>query len=112
MGGERLRADVRRLPDVARPCRRPRRPPPRPRRRVLRVRRGLARLRGRADAGSADRRTSALAAWTAAAAGGGALGWVLGGAITDTLGWEWVFLVNVAPCAIAAALIHATLPES
>jgi MFS family permease len=57
-------------------------------------------------------RTRALAAWTAAAAGGGALGWVLGGAITDGLGWEWVFLVNVVPCALAAASTRATLPES
>jgi predicted MFS family arabinose efflux permease len=37
---------------------------------------------------------------------------VLGGAITETLGWEWVFLVNVAPCAVAAALIRVTVPES
>jgi MFS family permease len=57
-------------------------------------------------------RTRALAAWTAAAAGGGALGWVLGGAITQALGWSWVFLVNVVPCAVAGALIHARLPES
>jgi MFS family permease len=57
-------------------------------------------------------RTRALAAWTAAAAGGGALGWMLGGAITQSLGWSWVFLVNVVPCAVAGALIHARLPES
>jgi MFS family permease len=57
-------------------------------------------------------RTRALAAWTAAAAGGGAIGWVLGGAITESLGWQWVFLVNVAPCALAVALTATTLPES
>ena len=44
-------------------------------------------------------RTRALGAWTAAAAGGGALGWVAGGAIADGPGWPWVFLVNVVPCA-------------
>jgi MFS family permease len=57
-------------------------------------------------------RTRALAAWTAAAAGGGAIGWVLGGAITDSLGWQWVFLVNVVPCALAGWLTRTMLAES
>src|SRR3954470_22950868 len=48
-----------------------------------------------------DRR--ALAVWTAAAAGGGAAGWVLGGAFTQALGWESVFLVN-APLGVAGVL--------
>ena len=56
-------------------------------------------------------RTRALGAWTAAAAGGGALGWVAGGAIADGPGWPWVFLVNVVPCgaalALALRLLHA-----
>ena len=39
--------------------------------------------------------------WTAAAAGGGASGWLLGGVITEQAGWPWVFLVNV-PIAVAA----------
>jgi MFS family permease len=36
-----------------------------------------------------------LGAWTAAAAGGGASGWVLGGLLTQTLGWRAIFFVNV-----------------
>src|SRR5215207_5838804 len=58
------------------------------------------------------RRTRALGVWTAAAAGGGALGWVLGGVLTEQAGWEWVFLVNVAPCALALLLLPRLLPES
>ena len=57
-----------------------------------------------------DARTRALGAWTAAAAGGGALGWVAGGAIADGPGWPWVFLVNVAPCAAAIVLGRRLLP--
>ena len=40
-------------------------------------------------------RRRALGVWTAAAAGGGASGWLLGGVITEQAGWPWVFLVNV-----------------
>jgi MFS family permease len=40
-------------------------------------------------------RERALGVWTAAAAGGGAVGWMLGGVLAEGLGWEWVFLVNV-----------------
>ncbi len=57
-------------------------------------------------------RTRALGVWTAAAAGGGALGWVLGGVLAEHAGWQWVFLVNVAPCALAVALAPRLLPES
>ena len=55
-------------------------------------------------------RTRALAVWTAAAAGGGALGWVAGGAIADGPGWPWVFLVNVLPCALAIFFALRLLP--
>jgi MFS family permease len=57
-------------------------------------------------------RTRALAVWTAAAAGGGASGWVLGGAISGGLGWEWVFAVNVPVGLAGAALAGRLLPES
>ena len=57
-------------------------------------------------------RTRALAVWTAAAAGGGATGWVLGGAISGGLGWEWVFAVNVPIGLAGAALAGRLLPES
>ena len=48
-------------------------------------------------------RARALAWWTAAAAGGGASGWVLGGLLSGLLDWHWVFLVNVPVCLAAAA---------
>jgi MFS family permease len=46
-------------------------------------------------------RRRALAAWTAAAAAGGATGWVLGGLLNQTLGWPAVFFVN-GPLGLAA----------
>jgi EmrB/QacA subfamily drug resistance transporter len=49
-------------------------------------------------------RNLALGVWTAVAAGGGAAGLVLGGVITDGLGWEWIFLVNV-PIGIGALIL-------
>src|SRR4051794_7378262 len=58
------------------------------------------------------RRSRALAVWTAAAAGGGASGWVLGGAISGGFGWEWVFGVNVPVGLAGAALAGRLLPES
>jgi hypothetical protein len=57
-------------------------------------------------------RQRALGIWTAAAAGGGASGWVLGGLITSGLGWEWVFAVNVPIGLAGAALAGRLLPES
>ena len=41
------------------------------------------------------RRTRALSIWSATAGSAGALGLVLGGVVTDTLGWRWVLLINV-----------------
>jgi EmrB/QacA subfamily drug resistance transporter len=46
-------------------------------------------------------RNVALGVWTGVGAGGGAAGLVLGGVITDLLGWNWVFLVTV-PIGIAS----------
>jgi EmrB/QacA subfamily drug resistance transporter len=57
-------------------------------------------------------REPAVAAWTAAAAGGGASGWVLGGLLTAGLGWQWVFLVNVPVCLVALAATARLVPES
>ena len=57
-------------------------------------------------------RTKALGVWSAIAAGGGAFGLLLGGVLTDTLSWEWVFFVNV-PVGIATALLAIRyVPES
>jgi MFS family permease len=49
--------------------------------------------------------------WTAAAAGGGAAGWVLGGLLTEYADWRWVFLVNVPLGVIVLPFIAAALPR-
>jgi EmrB/QacA subfamily drug resistance transporter len=48
-------------------------------------------------------RNKALGVWGAVAGSGGAAGVLLGGVLTEGLGWEWVLFVNV-PIGIAAAL--------
>jgi EmrB/QacA subfamily drug resistance transporter len=40
-------------------------------------------------------RAFAMGVWTAVAASAGAAGLVAGGLLTDVLGWEWIFFVNV-----------------
>src|SRR3954463_1313198 len=47
-------------------------------------------------------RNRALAYWGAMGAAGGATGALLGGILTDLLGWEWIFFINV-PIGIGAA---------
>ena len=57
-------------------------------------------------------RTRALGIYTAVAMGGGSLGLVLGGVITEWVSWRWVLFVNV-PIGIAVALAAPLfLPES
>jgi EmrB/QacA subfamily drug resistance transporter len=53
-------------------------------------------------------RNKALGIWGAVAGSGGAVGVLLGGVLTDGLGWEWVLWVNV-PIGLAAAAIAPTL---
>src|SRR3954471_17812370 len=53
-------------------------------------------------------RNKALGVWGAVAGSGGAAGVLLGGVLTDGLGWEWVLWVNV-PIGIGAALLAPTL---
>ncbi|HEX6665689.1 MAG TPA: MFS transporter [Solirubrobacterales bacterium] len=53
-------------------------------------------------------RNKALGVWGAVAGSGGAAGVLLGGVLTETLGWEWVLWVNV-PIGIAAAAIAPSL---
>jgi EmrB/QacA subfamily drug resistance transporter len=48
-------------------------------------------------------RTRALGVYTAVAMGGGSLGLVLGGVITEWVSWRWVLFINV-PIGIAVAL--------
>ena len=57
-------------------------------------------------------RDRAVAAWTAVAAGGGAAGLLLGGFITDVLGWQWIFFVNVPVGAAGIALSQVLLPRA
>src|SRR5881398_3393802 len=57
-------------------------------------------------------RNRALGIWGAVAGAGGAAGVLLGGILTDSLGWEWVLWVNVPVALIALALTPGLLPES
>jgi EmrB/QacA subfamily drug resistance transporter len=57
-------------------------------------------------------RTKALGVWSAVAVGGGAVGLLLGGVLTDLLSWQWVFFVNVPVGAGAVALALRYVPES
>jgi EmrB/QacA subfamily drug resistance transporter len=57
-------------------------------------------------------RTKAMGVWAAIAVGGGAVGLVLGGVLTTTLSWPWIFFVNV-PVGIAVFVLSLRfVPES
>ncbi|MEV6346465.1 MFS transporter [Actinoplanes sp. NPDC051851] len=49
-------------------------------------------------------RSRAIGIWSMVAAGGSALGVLLGGILTESLSWRWVLLINV-PIALAALLL-------
>jgi EmrB/QacA subfamily drug resistance transporter len=57
-------------------------------------------------------RNKALGVWGAVAGSGGAAGVLLGGVLTDGLGWEWVLWVNVPIGIVAAALAPMLVAES
>jgi EmrB/QacA subfamily drug resistance transporter len=57
-------------------------------------------------------RNKALGAWGAVAGSAGAAGVLLGGILTEGLGWEWVLWVNVPVSLIALALTPGLVPES
>ena len=57
-------------------------------------------------------RNKALGVWGAVAGSGGAAGVLLGGVLTDTLGWEWVLWVNVPIGIFAAAAAPSLIAES
>ncbi len=57
-------------------------------------------------------RNKALGVWGAVAGAGGAAGVLLGGILTDGLGWEWVLWVNVPVSLIAFALAPRLIMES
>ena len=52
----------------------------------------------------ARERNLALGVWAAAAGSGGAAGLLLGGALTTSLSWRWIFFINV-PVGVAVALL-------
>jgi EmrB/QacA subfamily drug resistance transporter len=53
-------------------------------------------------------RTRALGVWAAVAAGGGAVGLLVGGMLTEWLTWRWVFFVNL-PIGVGAVLVGVRL---
>ena len=57
-------------------------------------------------------RNIALGAWGAVGGFGAAAGVLLGGVLTDSLSWEWIFWVNVPVGALALALTPVLLAES
>jgi EmrB/QacA subfamily drug resistance transporter len=57
-------------------------------------------------------RTRALGVWSAIAAGGGAVGLLLGGVLTDLASWPWIFIVNVPVGIVTLLLTIRFVPES
>jgi EmrB/QacA subfamily drug resistance transporter len=57
-------------------------------------------------------RNKALGIWGSTGAIGGTAAWLIGGPITDGLGWEWIFFINVPVAAVVAALSPVLLSES
>ena len=57
-------------------------------------------------------RNKALGIWGSTGAIGGTAAWLVGGPITDGLGWEWIFFINVPVAAVVAALSPVLLRES
>src|SRR3954468_157108 len=57
-------------------------------------------------------RNKALGVWGAVAGSGGAVGVLLGGILTDSLGWEWVLFVNTPVTLVAAFFAMRVLSES
>src|SRR3712207_9539230 len=55
-------------------------------------------------------RSSALGLWAAIGAFGATLGNVIGGGLTDTGGWRWIFLVNVPVCLVAFVVAVFVVP--
>ena len=58
-----------------------------------------------------DERNKALSLWSVVASGGAAAGVFLGGLITQTLGWQWNFFVNVPIGIIAIIGVLKYVPE-
>ena len=57
-------------------------------------------------------RNKALGIWGSTGAVGGTAAWLVGGPITDGLGWEWIFFINVPVALLVAALTPVLVRES
>jgi EmrB/QacA subfamily drug resistance transporter len=57
-------------------------------------------------------RNKALGVWAAIGGVGATAAWLIGGPITDGLGWEWIFFINVPVALSVIALSPALLSES
>ena len=57
-------------------------------------------------------RNKALGIWGSTGAIGGTAAWLIGGPVTDGLGWEWIFFINVPVAGAVAALSPVLLHES
>lgn len=57
-------------------------------------------------------RAKAMGVFGAVLAGGGSVGVFLGGLITDTLGWHWIFFINLPIGIVVFILIHNLITET
>jgi EmrB/QacA subfamily drug resistance transporter len=57
-------------------------------------------------------RNKALGIWGAVGASGGTIGLLVGGVLTETVGWEWLFFLNVPVGVVVIALSPVLLEET
>ena len=57
-------------------------------------------------------RNKALGIWGATSGVGGTAGSLVGGPVTDGLGWQWIFFINVPVCLLVAVLAPVLLKDS
>ena len=60
---------------------------------------------------SPDKRGAAMGLWGAVAGVASLLGPLLGGVLVDTLGWEWIFIVNVPVGVVGFLLVARWVPD-
>jgi EmrB/QacA subfamily drug resistance transporter len=57
-------------------------------------------------------RNKALGVWSMVAAGGGAVGLLLGGVLTEYIDWRWIFFINVPIAALVLFAAYRYVPSS